>query len=68
MKYSLYYTDGRFLLYLPSCVTDGLVENTSVFLGVVCSSAKQNSSLFLSMTNLKSCYLMVNKYDAWTWF
>ena len=68
MKYFTYYTDGTFLLYLPSSITDGVVENTSVFLGVVCSSAKQNSSLFLSMTNLKSCYLILNKYDAWTWF
>ena len=68
MKYSPYYTDGKLFLYLPSSITDGVVENTSVFLVVVCSSAKQNSSLFLSMTNLKSCYLMVNKYDALTWF
>ena len=59
---------AQFLLYLPSSITDGVVENTSVFLGVVRSSAKQNSSLFGSMTNLKSCYLMVNKYDARTWF
>ena len=59
---------AQFLLYLPSSITDGVVENTSVFLGVVRGSAKQNSSVFWSMTNLKSCYLMVNKYDAWTWF
>ena len=45
MKYSPYYTDGNLFLYLPSSITDGIVENTSVFLGVVCSSAKQNSSL-----------------------